>query len=523
MNHELIRLVDSISRDKNIDKELLYQDLELAMVSAAKKYYGQDEEFQIAIDRQSGEISAIRNGEPIDVRDLGRIAAQTAKQVMIQRIREAERGSMFSEFKSREGTIVTGSVTRVDESAITVNIGRGEGFLPRSEQIPGESHQVGERIRAMILEVRETPHQIKVVLSRSHPDFVRRLFELEVPEVAERIIEIKALAREAGYRTKIAVTSIDSKVDALGACVGVRGSRVNNIVDELGGERVDIVRWNESSQVLIGNALKPAEINQIALCFEMGRATVVVNEDQLSLAIGKRGQNVRLAARLTGWDIDILTPAEYNAGLDRMVKTLRAVEGISDEMLDKMIALGIVSLLDLEEVGAETLVENCGIPQELGDRVVTVAAEEAKKIQAEQVVNRERADAARREKAALEASWAKKLAAGEMSLEQVEAARSAMAAEEMERKAAQVGLGVSAAPLPEGTPVEVPTSMDQPLTLEQRLAMARQRDAAAQQQAQAAPAADPAPVTEPASAAEAAPAAESAPPASAPEGGENKQ
>jgi len=219
---------------------------------------------------------------------------------------------------------------------MVVNLGRTDAFLPRSEQIPGEAHQAGERIRTLILEVREAPHQVKIILSRSHPDFIRRLFELEVPEVAERIIEIKALAREAGYRTKLAVSSIDTKVDAVGACVGVRGSRIKNIVEELGGEKIDIVRWNESSQILIANALKPAEIQDAALCFELGRATVVVPEDQLSLAIGKRGQNVRLAARLTGWDIDILTPTEYNKGLDRLAKTLQKVEGIEDVVAERI-------------------------------------------------------------------------------------------------------------------------------------------------------------------------------------------
>ncbi|MCG3177682.1 MAG: hypothetical protein BIFFINMI_00001 [Phycisphaerae bacterium] len=497
MNQELIRLVDSISRDKNIEKEILFQDLEAAMVSAARKYYAseEDEDFDISIDRSSGDIIALREGAPIDVRDLGRIAAQTAKQVMIQRIREAERGSLFDEYKEREGAIVTGTVTRVDGGAITVNLGRGEGFLPRSEQIPGETHHVGDRIRAMILEVRETPHQVKIVLSRSHPDFVHRLFELEVPEVAERIIEIKALAREAGYRTKIAVTSIDAKVDALGACVGVRGSRVNNIVDELGGERVDIVRWNESSQVLIANALKPAEINQISLCFELGRATVVVNEDQLSLAIGKRGQNVRLAARLTGWDIDILTPAEYNIGLDRMVKTLKPVEGVTDEILDKMIALGIISLLDIEDVGADSLVELAGADADTGGRIVTVAAEEAKKILAEQAEAKQRAEAARKAREEQEAEWARKLAAGEMTAEQVAEARAKMQAEEFERRAAAVGLGggtVPRVPLAAADDVAaVPREGGGPLTLEQRLAIARKRQADAEAAAAGqAPAAD---------------------------------
>lgn len=383
MNAELIRIVDGLSRDKNIDKDLVLGDLEVAMESAIRKRYGQEEEVTVAIDRLSGDISASLNGEPISMSELGRIAAQTAKQVMIQRIREAERGSIFEEYTERKGTIVTGTVSRFEGGALVVNVGRTEGFLPRSEQIPGETHQPGERIRTLILEVREAPHQVKIILSRSHPDFIRRLFELEVPEVAEKIIEIKALAREAGYRTKVAVSSIDTKVDAVGACVGVRGSRIKNIVEELGGEKIDIVRWNESSQILISNALKPAEIQDTALCFELGRATVVVPDEQLSLAIGKRGQNVRLAARLTGWDIDILTPKEYNRGLDRLASTLRKIEGVDEMMAERISLLGMISVMDVEEVGAATLVEELELTQELSDKIVQVCSEEAKIVQVE--------------------------------------------------------------------------------------------------------------------------------------------
>ncbi len=222
----------------------------------------------------------------------------------------------------------------------------------------------------MVLEVRERPSQVLVVLTRTHPDFIRALFELEVPEVAEKIIEIKALAREAGYRTKVAVNSLDSKVDAVGACVGIRGSRIKNIVDELGGEKIDIVRWNDSSKILIANALKPAEVAEIALGFELGRATVVVTDDQLSLAIGKRGQNVRLAARLTGWDIDILTPAEFNAGLDVLEKALREVQGVDSTVVDQVVAMGMVNVLDVEEVGADPLVNELQLDRELAARIV---------------------------------------------------------------------------------------------------------------------------------------------------------
>src|SRR6202022_2329653 len=217
---------------------------------------------------------------------------------------------------------------RFEGGAAPVTLGKSEAILPRGEQIPGETHHVGERIKAVVLDVRKVGHRVKIVLSRTHPDFVRRLFENEIPEIKERTIEIKAIAREAGYRAKIAVSSVDMKVDCVGACVGVRGSRIKNIVDELGGEKIDIVRWNESSQILISNSLKPAEVAEVALCFELGRATVVVNDDQLSLAIGKRGQNVRLAARLTGWDIDILTPAEFQAGVKRLEETLKGIEGV---------------------------------------------------------------------------------------------------------------------------------------------------------------------------------------------------
>jgi len=383
MNAELVRIVDSIARDKKIEKDSVFVDLEQAMISAVRKAYGQMDEVTVTIDRLTGEIAAEHNGEPIEMRELSRIAAQTAKQVMIQKIREAERGSIYEEFVERKGTVVTGTVSRFEGGALIVNLGRAEGFLPRSEQIPGETQHPGERVRCLILDVREAPHQVKIVLSRSHPDFIRRLFELEVPEVAERIIEIRVLAREAGYRTKIAVSSIDAKVDAVGACVGVRGSRIKNIVVELGGEKIDIVRWNESSQILIGNALKPAEVEETALCFELGRATVVVPEDQLSLAIGKRGQNVRLGARLTGWDIDILTPKEYNKGLDDLERELSGIEGMDSEKIEKMMAMGIISLSDIEEIGPDPLVNVLELSEELAAQVITTSSEAAKRLASE--------------------------------------------------------------------------------------------------------------------------------------------
>ena len=383
---ELLRLIDSISRDRNVEKESLYKDIEQAMVSAARKHFNapDTEDFGCELDRITGKITVSRGEEEISLESLGRIPAQTAKQVMIQRFREDERASIFEEFSERRGEVVSGRAASWEGGMLVVEVERTEALLPRSEQIPGESYLPEDRVRAMILDVREEPGQVKVILSRTHPDFIRALFELEVPEVAEEIIEVKALAREAGYRTKVAVNSLDPKVDPVGACVGVRGSRIKNIVEELGGEKIDIVRWNESSQVLIANALKPAEVSQIALCFELGRATVVVTEDQLSLAIGKRGQNVRLAARLTGWDVDILTPNEFNGGLDALERALREVEGVDATSIDQVIAMGMVSVLDVEEVGPDPLVAELEMDRDLAQRIVVHCAEEAKRLSEEQ-------------------------------------------------------------------------------------------------------------------------------------------
>lgn len=382
MNQELLRIVENIARDKNIDKESIFVDLEEAMISAARKHFNEpDSDIVVNIDRNTGQIIAFKDNVQIDIKQLGRIPAQTAKQVMIQKIRADERSSIFTEFAQRKGEIISGSVVRYESGTLIVNLDRWtEGFMPKSEQIMGQNHRVGERVRCLILDVKETSNQVKIILSRTHPDFIRRLFELEVPEIGENIIEIRALAREAGYRTKVAVASFDEKVDPVGACVGVRGSRIKNIVDELGGEKIDIVRWNDSSQVLVSNALMPAKVSEIALCFELGRATVVVDEDQLSLAIGKHGQNVRLAARLTGWDIDILTPDEYNQGIEILANCVKSVEGADETTVDKLIALGVISIPDLEDVGFEPLVNELNLVSELAKRLVTAAGAESERL-----------------------------------------------------------------------------------------------------------------------------------------------
>ena len=449
---EMLRILDSIARDRNVDRELLITDLEAAMVSAARKFYNSIdlEEFVCVIDRITGLMSLTRHGEPMDMnpQQFGRIAAQTFKQVMIQKFREDERNSVYEDFSKRVGDIVTAVAQRYEGGALVCTVDRAEAFMPRSEQIPGEQFQAGDRVRCMVLDVRDAGSQVKIVLSRSHPDFIKRLFEVEVPEVAERVIEIKAMAREAGYRTKLAVSSVDNKVDAVGACVGVRGSRIKNIVDELNGEKIDIVRWNESSQILIANALKPAEVAEISLCFELGRGTVVVNDDQLSLAIGKRGQNVRLAARLTGWDIDILTPGEFNKGLEIMAETLKQVEGITEEMLDRLAALGMISVFDIEEVGADVLVQELSIDEATAARVVELASARAKEVAAQQAKDKEEAEKKRIE----DEQAARRLLDGPLGAE-----GDAAPGAEAQARADDI-LGLGPAPTDEAAPEQQPAS-----------------------------------------------------------------
>ncbi len=311
MNGELLRLVDTIHRDKEIDKEVLFEGLEQALLTAARKKYGALENLRVRIDRETGEVRAYGGDEKILPIDLGRIAAQTAKQVIIQKIREAEAEVLFGEYDKYRGQLVNGQVQRVEPGGtIVVNLGKTEAYLPRHEQVRGENYRVGDRIRAYVVEVRRTPQKVKIILSRAHPELIARLFEVEVPEVAEGLIELKKLVREAGYKTKVAVESTAQKVDAIGACVGVRGTRIRNIIDEIGGEKIDIIRWNDSIEVLLMNSLKPAQVDSITLFPDQNRALVIVAEDQLSLAIGRKGQNVRLASKLVGWDIDIMTEAE---------------------------------------------------------------------------------------------------------------------------------------------------------------------------------------------------------------------
>ena len=343
MKRELMAVIEQVGREKGIDKHRVLAAVESALLTAAKKRYGNNENIQVQIDPETGEISIVslktiadqitdanaqisldearaidgeaelgdEIGSLIDVEEFGRIAAQAAKQVICQKVREATWEAVEREYSKREGELVHGIILGQERRNYLVEIGKTEAVLPVHEQIPREVHRRGDRVRALLLEVRRTPKDVQVILSRAHPQFVVKLFQLEVPEVTEKILEIKGVVREPGDRTKIAVFSRDKAVDPVGACVGIKGSRVQAIVRELKGEKIDIIPWTTDPRVFIGEALNPASIEKVGIDEDKKAALVVVADSQLSLAIGKNGQNVRLAAKLTGWKIDIISVSEY--------------------------------------------------------------------------------------------------------------------------------------------------------------------------------------------------------------------
>ncbi|MBC8871150.1 MAG: transcription termination factor NusA [Planctomycetes bacterium] len=398
---ELLRIVDSLHREKKIDSEIVFQAVEAALISAARRQYGEEADIHVSIDRESGSLEAMLNGEPLDEEAIGRIGAQTAKQVIIQKIREAERDSLVEEFSGQIDDMVSGIVQRGDGGTTVVSLANVEAILPRSEQIPGESHHPNERVRAVIYEVKPQGSRVKVVLSRTRPSLVRRLFEQEIPEIADGVISVNAMSREPGYRSKVAVSSSDQRVDCVGACVGVRGNRIKNIVDELAGERIDIVRWNEDPEVLIPNALQPADVDQVLLCDMLGRAIVLVREDQLSLAIGRRGQNVRLASKLCGWDIEIMTAEELEEQIDRAVAGFSDLDGVDEELAQRLVEQGYLSYDDLSVIEPDAMMEMGDLTSEQVDHIVTQAeekAEEAERAAAEE--RRRQKEQERLEKAA---------------------------------------------------------------------------------------------------------------------------
>jgi transcription termination/antitermination protein NusA len=400
---EVLRIVDAIHRDKNIDKEIVFQAIEAALISAAKKQYGEDQEIVLNIDRRDGSISGTHNGVPLDPEEaMGRIVAQTAKQVIIQKIREAERDALYDEYNEQLGQMVSGVVQRYEGGAATVSLGNSEAILPRSEQIPGETHHPNERVRATVCEVRKAGSRVKIILSRTRTQLVQRLFEQEIPEIADGVIEIRAIAREPGYRSKVAVSSSDQRVDCVGACVGVRGNRIKNIVDELGGERIDIVRWSDELPVLIPNALQPAEVEEVILCQMLGKAIVLVREDQLSLAIGRRGQNVRLGSKLCGWDIEIMTREELDEEIERAVSGFSSLVGVDDSLAEKLVGEGFLSYDDLSVIEPDALMEMGGLTAEQVDKIVAQAEEKALEAEAAAAEERRR----QREQERIEAATA---------------------------------------------------------------------------------------------------------------------
>jgi N utilization substance protein A len=343
MNKEFIKAIEELEKEKEISKDILIESIEIALVSAYKKNYGTSQNVRVVIDREEGDIDVFmkRNiveevvddlteisledaleidprykvGDAIEYqvtpRDFGRIAAQTAKQVVVQRIREAERGMIFDDYVTRQGELVTGIVQRISNETVFINMGKAEGILAGTEQVPGETYTVNNRLKVYIMDVKKTTKGPQVYLSRSHPGLVKRLFELEAPEIQDGVVVIKSISREAGSRTKIAVASLDENVDPVGACVGSRGSRVQAIVDEIFGEKIDIINWSDDPEKLISSALSPAKVEKVIVSPDEKTAVVVVPDYQLSLAIGKEGQNVRLAAKLCSWKIDIKSHSQY--------------------------------------------------------------------------------------------------------------------------------------------------------------------------------------------------------------------
>jgi N utilization substance protein A len=400
---EILRLVEILHQEKGIDRELIFQSVEVALGKAAgKKLMDIEADPEAVINRETGDVTFYEveieeieeqgydeeTGEPItEIREvrhvkpdevipldpggLGRVAAQTAKQVIIQRLREAERDSLYDEFEVRKRDIIVGTVQRLEGPNIIVNLeNRTEGFFPKWEQVRDEQYKPGGRVKAIILDVKKVGQRVKIILSRTHPDFVRRLFEQEVPEIAEHVIEIKALVREPGYRSKVAVSSIDAKVDAVGACVGVRGSRIKQIIEELNGEKIDIIRWHDMVDILIQNALKPAQIASITLDYDHTKARVVVPDDQQPLAIGKGGQNVRLASRLTGWDIDIMSRTDEARLRTQALKKFCTIPDVDEIMAARIFDAGYTKFDELLEAGAETLSTNVdGINPEFGEKI----------------------------------------------------------------------------------------------------------------------------------------------------------
>jgi len=402
-NEELLSVLEHMEREKGIDKEFLFKAIESALTSAAKKIIGKKEiDVVVTIDRQTGEIKILSEEQEIRSAEFGRIAAQTAKQVIIQKIREAERDIVFDDYQKRIGTITSGLVHRFEKGDIVVDLGKTEAVLPKSQQCPKERYKQGDRIRAYIMDVSKSSHGPQIVLSRSDAAFVKKLFEIEVPEITEGIVEVKSIAREAGERTKLAVWSKDDKVDAVGACVGMRGSRVKDIVRELQGERVDIVRWSDDIREYVKASLSPTEISEIKIDKTNKKIEVIVPDDQLSIGIGKHGQNIRLASKLIGWEMDIRgkeekakAQAEEKAKVAAVAETqveeqvaavkgeeekgekpekkLTDLEGVGPKVEKALVAAGYDTVEKIKVLTVEDLVKIDGIGKKTAEKIIKSA------------------------------------------------------------------------------------------------------------------------------------------------------
>ncbi len=409
MNADLIAVLDYMEKEKGISREIILEAIQESLLLASKKSIGPARDLEVSIDPKTGDIRAFsklivvdkvldRHGEihledalkidseaklgeevvkEVTPRNFGRIAAQTAKQVVIQKIREAEKNIVFGEYQERLGEIVGGTIHHYDKQNIIIDLGRAEGVMPPREQCPHEEYRLGARLRTYILDVRERAKGPEVVLSRTHPNFVRRLFEMEVPEIDEGAVEIKGIAREPGYRTKLAVVSVDDKVDCVGACVGLRGNRVKSVVRELNGEKIDIIRWSDDQEEYVANALSPAKLKQVNLNQAKGECEVIVDEDQLSLAIGKKGQNVRLSSRLTGWKIDIFREGEVLKGVKGAVAVLGELPGVGEKMARNLVEAGFtdLSIIAISEPG--DLMEVEGVGKKTAEELIKAAQERA--------------------------------------------------------------------------------------------------------------------------------------------------
>ncbi len=407
MNGELLSVLDSMEREKGINKERLMEAVEASLLSASRKTLGDIKNVVIKIDRQTGDIKAFSelvvveevldrtaeislkeaqkvdaSAEPGDVirkevtpKNFGRIAAQSAKQVIIQKIREAEREIIFSEYKNKVGDVTTGYVRRMEHGNVILDLGKTEAVLPYKERCPKEDYGVGARLRVYILDVRSGSKGPEIFVSRTHPGLVKKLFELEVPEIVEGTVQIKEVAREPGYRAKIAIVSTDDKVDCVGACVGMRGARVKNIVRELNGEKIDIVKWDDDMATYVENSLSPAELKKVEVDKKTNTVKVTVAEDQLALAIGKRGQNARLTAKLTGWKIDIRKEATIKDKKAQTVRMFQRLEGVSEEDATKLVEAGFTSIDSLQQVSLADLQEIEGIDAEKAKQIHDAATQ----------------------------------------------------------------------------------------------------------------------------------------------------